>query len=389
MLLIAALVWLVNGLHARPDDRNYARNLVTASLPHTARVNIDESVVLWPTRTDIDVDGNGPISCTVPWVSNGLVFFRDLRIPPIVPMPRFTASHLCLSDSAFEFYFGKDMDPDTVRRQVRPMGIVRRDDIPSTRVGGSRARITPRSLEDEDPQPITNLAGLGFRLAPMNVDDGSDLEDGFEPEPQTLDPDIRLAKILRQFWIDLVVKSPNPRSAIEPSYLKLTREERLGADQDLFMRTDLPELFSCFYHRRAQKEDWKRAFDHLFPPKGHTLAGKNIQNYPSCRYYTEWKELVALQHNETVLAMRFELKKVFNKLKWIPEPSQDKIWTSKVPRSNRYRAFPAGLERAAPILLIKFNPEWGRAGEGWPLGELPFYLSQYRAQSSENRRSHP
>jgi len=361
MLLLAALVWLVNGLHARPDDRNFARNLITASLPHTGRANIDETVVLWPTRTDIDVDGDGPISCTVPWVSNGLVFFRDLRIPPNVPMPRFTASPWYLSDSAFKFYFGKDMDPDTIRRRLRPMGIIRRDDIPSTRVGGNRARITPPSHED-DPQPITNLAGKGFLLAPMNIDDGSDLDDGFESEPQTLDPDMRLAKILRQFWLDLVVKSPNPRSAIEPSYLKLTKEERLAGDQDIFMRTDLPELFSRFYHRRAQKEDWQRAFDLLFPPKGHNLAGKNIQNYLSCRYYMDWKELVAYQHNETVLALRFELKKVFKQLKWIPEPSQDRIWTSKVPRSNRYGAFPAGLERAAPILLIKFNPEWD---ENW------------------------
>ena len=88
MLLLATLVWLVNGLHSRPDDKNYAQNLVTAALPHSARIEVDDSVVLWPTRTNIDADGDeGPISPTVPCVQHGLVFFRDIHTPPNVPMP--------------------------------------------------------------------------------------------------------------------------------------------------------------------------------------------------------------------------------------------------------------------------------------------------------------
>ena len=182
-------------------------------------------------------------------------------------------------------------------------------------------------MVEEEPEPITNLADQGFQLAPMHFDDGSDLEDGFEAEPQVLNPDIRLAQILRQFWVDLMVKSPNPKGGMAPSYLKLTREQRLNTDQNLFMRTDLPEIFTCFYHQRAEKVDWDRAFNHLFPPKNHTLAGKNIQHYPTCHYYLDWKELVAAQHEDTVRALRFELKRVFKRLRWIPEPAQDKIWT--------------------------------------------------------------
>ena len=98
MLLLAALVWLVNGLHSRPDDRNHARNLVTAALPHLSRAVIDETVVLWPTKAnnddegprddDDDDDDDGPPSSTVPCASYGLVFFRNMRIPPAVPIPR-------------------------------------------------------------------------------------------------------------------------------------------------------------------------------------------------------------------------------------------------------------------------------------------------------------
>ncbi len=381
MLLLAALVWLVNGLHSRPDDRNHARNLVTAALPHLSRAVIDETVVLWPTKANNDDEGprddddddndDGPPSSTVPCASYGLVFFCNMRIPPAVPIPRLEVSPWRLSDEAFLFFFKKD--PETMRRQIQPIGIINPEDLPATRIGGNRKKITPRCMEDEHIEPRTNLAQQGFQLVAWTKDDGSDLEDAFDQQPEVLHPDLRLAKIINQFWKDLVVKSPNPKSPMEPSYLKLSREERMETDCDLFKRKDIPQLFTCFYYRRAAEKDWSEAFNRLFPQKNHQLAGKSIQHYKSCTYYRDWKALIALQNQETVNAMRFGLKKEIYKLNWLPEPSVDRIWTSKRPRSDKYRVFPPDHTGPAPIILIKFDPIWAEA-QGGLLGKQTFHL---------------
>ena len=106
MCFIAGLVWLVNGLHSRPDDRNYARNLVTCCLPTVGDVYTTNMTTLWPCRTSdgsmgelYPEEGEDDIrfmSHRAHHIAHGIVFFKPLQLPPDVPMPRLQSGYLSL-----------------------------------------------------------------------------------------------------------------------------------------------------------------------------------------------------------------------------------------------------------------------------------------------------
>jgi hypothetical protein len=365
--LIPALVWLVNGLHSRPDDRNHARNLVHCCLPHTDHSNTTDMTTLWPYRTsdgsfaytyeEEDENHHNFEHSLTHVIAHGIVFFKSLKLPPHVPMPRLPSGYFTLSKPAFCFYFGKDMNPARVRQLMKPIGIAI-GDLP-TRITGNRSRITPRQLEEAVPGEtdlVINLTSLGVTLESQAVDEGEDRhEAAFLEESSTLDPDARVTNILRQFYMDVAFKSPNPRGATEASYLLLTKDERGKAGRELYLRTDLQNIFQCFYYVRGTLRDFEKAFDYLFPPKNHVLAGKQVQNYKTCRYYTDWKELTSYQSTQTVDAMRYALRREFNRLQWIPEPAQDKVWVSRSGGGERYMVYPDDHTGAAPRILTNFN----------------------------------
>ena len=105
LLLVAALIWLANGLHSRPDDGSAARNLMTAVLPHVEREDADPNTLAFYARTDYE--GNEDVGDTLPYIPYGLVFFANLKIEG-VPVPRFRVNRGSpkLADFAFKFYFG-------------------------------------------------------------------------------------------------------------------------------------------------------------------------------------------------------------------------------------------------------------------------------------------
>ncbi len=82
------------------------------------------------------------------------------------------------------------------------------------------------------------------------------------------------------------------------------------------------------------------------------------------------------QTAEYEAAMQFALKKEIYKLNWLPEPSVDRIWTFKQPRSYKYQAFLLDYTGPAPIILIKFDSIWVEAGpQVHPFGKPTFSLS--------------
>ena len=231
LLLVAALVWLANGLHSRPDDGSAGRNLMTAVLPLVERDGADANTLAFYAQTDFGDGQNEDDDSRLPYIPHGLVFFKTLKLES-VPVRRFhRGNHL--ADFAFLFFFGKDYD--SIADLVFPVGIVCQRLPPRDRIG-NRTHMTaaPFQLMDEEPQPCPfGLAERGYQLPPPVLDQGSDMdldsddadEEG-EEDGGGKNIDEVLTKIWRCFLCDIIRKSPNPKGASSPSYCKISKAAR-------------------------------------------------------------------------------------------------------------------------------------------------------------------
>jgi hypothetical protein len=221
LLLVAALIWLANGLHSRPDDGSAARNLMTAVLPRVERNGADPDTLAFCARTDGEDVGE-----TLPYNPYGLVFFTKLKVVGVA-VPRFYLGHR-LEDFAFKYYFGKDYD--AVANTIFPVGIVRPPtQVPRNRVIGNRTQMTcaPFQPENEPQQTIFELAAQGYQLPPRAIDNGSEIEVDSEEEDLGIENiDAVVTNIWRSFLCDLLTKSPNPKGALLPSYCRLPSAAR-------------------------------------------------------------------------------------------------------------------------------------------------------------------
>lgn len=68
LLLVVALVWLVNGLHSRPDDGSASRNLMSAILPHVEHEGADPNTLAYYACTDFEVIQDEDDHATLPYI---------------------------------------------------------------------------------------------------------------------------------------------------------------------------------------------------------------------------------------------------------------------------------------------------------------------------------
>ncbi|KAH7917206.1 hypothetical protein BV22DRAFT_1135598, partial [Leucogyrophana mollusca] len=95
--LTAALGWLVNGLHNRPEDGCHARDLMVNCLPLTNNYN-SAGLMIEPAANRLNDDVELPI-CEF-----GAIFLRKIHWPPEASVPRFTYSR-GMNDEAFIYFF--------------------------------------------------------------------------------------------------------------------------------------------------------------------------------------------------------------------------------------------------------------------------------------------
>jgi hypothetical protein len=72
LLLTAALLWLINSLHARPDDGSAARSLMRAVLPLTDSDQADDTTLFY---TSVETDEES-VDEVLPYNPYGIVFLR-------------------------------------------------------------------------------------------------------------------------------------------------------------------------------------------------------------------------------------------------------------------------------------------------------------------------
>jgi hypothetical protein len=306
------------------------------------------------------LDGNASddeeFNASTPYYPYGAIFLRRMMAGPSddIPVPRMRRGGPFLPPSEFEYLF--KATEQEIRHKYFIVGVVPRASKNSHRPS-NRAKCTPTYVtQPGDPEPILfDLAERGYELPPPPVDNGSD--DGVDPGDRGFgsgDIDQDCTRLWRQFLVDVINKAPNPRQAGLKSYCKLTGGQRREAQEELYMNTDLSQVWNACQWRVAESTEWSRAFGHLFPPVGHETPG-NVQNYHQCQYYRYWQEILVLNPRDSVEAIRQSFKTRVLSLGWIPDAAQDKMWPTKQ-YPERFNRYPPGTTGPAPRILLRAMP---------------------------------
>jgi hypothetical protein len=293
---------------------------------------------------------------SVPFNPYGIVFLR--RIVVHVNVPRMRAGGPFISLPAFHYFFGASQRE--IEFKYYKVGIVPQEVIAERRVVTNKARHTTTYVApSEDPEPnLFSLATQGHKLPPRAVDDGSDVEME-EDDGNTGDIDHEISTMWRQFLIDMALKTPNRKGATLRSYFTVSKKDRSLVGEELYKNPKLSDMWSACQYKVANKADWTRAFDHLFPPIDH-LTPKNVQNYTQCTYYMKWAEIRGTADKSTVIAIRRQLEKKFSKLVWVPHAGQDKMWPTSQTAPG-FTRLPPDTTGPAPRILIRTEPQWESA----------------------------
>lgn len=297
LALTAACVWLVNSLHARPEDGPAARRLMDAVLPITDADGVRPDILAYNTsvrpewQEEEEEEEDGSDRKRVPYNPYGCVFLRRLMVGDV---PRLRFGGRLLPAPAFKFFFG--VTREEVLIKYMKTGIVDKKAAAISRPATNKRRIpTYINLSDAPEPDLFDLSAQGHSLPPPVQDDGSDVDD----RPPTPDPPTVngfLSTLFRQFLIDLTMKSPNPRGNTNPSYMKLTKVERRKPREDIYQSLVLLNTFTAVAYRNASVTDWDRAFKWLFPKPGYQTTD-GVQNYPGCPYFITWMDFIANPQN--------------------------------------------------------------------------------------------
>lgn len=216
--LTAACVWLLNGLHARPDDGSAAQSLMRHILPLTDASDPDIHTALFLSRKN---SGKGS-SHSMPYIPYGSIFLRRVALELDVPQMRFNPHNGSLPSAAFKFIF--NASEEEIWCKYDPVGIIHRVVMNMT-----KQIPTFNPINDEESHKLLDLSAQGHALLSPAIDDSSDSEQGKDVVLVHRNIDARLRKIWRQFALP-----PPPVS--DSSDLEQEHDEELLYQENLYMQ---------------------------------------------------------------------------------------------------------------------------------------------------------
>ncbi|KAJ3567638.1 hypothetical protein NP233_g6238 [Leucocoprinus birnbaumii] len=366
LLLTAACIWLVNSLHARPEDGPASRQLMRAILPLTEverdRPSIIETAAYNPNRRaewvyeDEESGADEPVPL-LPYHPYGYYFLRRIRLEE-KGIPRLLAGGNGLSSPSYKYFFDGNVLSEIIRKFSRS-GVVEKGDVAVERSTTNKRPTAKYSSRTGRPEPaLFTLSSRQITLNPMSHDDGSDLEDRTTPTPaeNVDDIDAFVSHLWRQMVSDIKSKSPNPRGQTLPSYLRLDNVERQSADEQPFKNLRLGDLFHAVWYKNAMKDEWERSFNWILPPLGYKMSS-SCQNYRDCEYHKLWLRVLEANSNnrEAVSAIRKEFWGRIRQWEWIPDAQADRLWKTSTTGSRKkgYSRFPeVESDSAAPHIYL-------------------------------------
>lgn len=341
LLLTAAMVWLTNGLHSRPDDGSAARDLMYCVMPLTDDLN--EGIIHIQAVNDGDEH-------PVPTCSFGAYFVRDIVLPPIADVPRMVYGQV-LNNASFKFLFGRDFF-ELHRINVTP-AYLPRDRGGRRRVGTQKGM--SKCIRVDSPEPLEAFNDLEMEFPQPQQDIGEDLPIARRMDPLLEDMEDSVPKALTKHWLqfcsDLLQKCGNMRNrGLETSHCRMSMEGRIsGVTPDTFKDDNLALVFNQVQWKKASRGDWIAAFDIFFPPVG---AAPRIQpqNFPTMLYWVKWADMKMHLPRSQVNRIRNKYWELFNELQWVPRPHYDRLWKYTV--HEDFQALPNGWKLQAPQVLM-------------------------------------
>lgn len=308
LVLVGALVFFINSLHSRPDDGQYARQLYRAIFPLTVDGRSPDRLVR--SRNQDEEAG-------IPYAIGGVMYLRDIVLKPWGTTYRFSEMAV-LQDDVFQHAVG--CLPEDINRWLFQAGIHRLSRLVGyvpQRKGYTRRR---QGKEDEDlERQFPQLEGVVDKVV-AETDEGL-----FGPSEDVRIGDV-LEKILQQYASDIMQKVGNPRKqAPVVSYCLLVQYDRQQLGIDDINTLNLGPLFAQVQWRRATRQEWREAFNRMFPPVDH-VDSYSTSHFRGCRYYHTFRDLLLKLDPQRGLFVRNLLKRKIAELAWIPAPKSDRLW---------------------------------------------------------------
>lgn len=346
--LSGIIAYSMTTLNSRFGDGSFEKDILRVSLPHKQ-----------PDYNDPDFDGS---YATVPFNPCGMFVIWKLCMPPVTDCPRLATGKV-LSIASISAMFGGSTYEALVD-MVDPVGISPAMPACKGRVPNKASRTTQVYFEEGDlDAPLFRLEAEGYTRPTNGYDDGEDQDaDDNEGEDKEDNLDKYCTRILLMFAHDVIARSPNPRSAGEPSYvsLSLARREDIK-DNSLLSDMALSNIFKFVSVKESSKAEWTRHFDRLFPKKGATPISDKSQGYRQSSYWRMHVRLVTQLSREAASSYRTQLKAHFDEFKWIPDTASDRMWQSK--SKSKGTVFPKN--HVGPAALVVLGPKVALASVQW------------------------
>ena len=346
LLLTAGLVWFINSLHSRPDEGSSSNQLKAAIFPCTD--NMDDPSIIVRISNRHRQDEN--MLLELPYCPGRVFFLRRIYWPPTISTPRLGIGRE-ISRKSWQYFFKQDYA--TIKEKLYHVGFI--TPVPNPNRPPVRKGRTQLVTDPPPDRPIFP------ELEDLEIIEAVDIGDDIPPELQ-LDPDESTpAEIMMEMWLqsfsDFLQKVGNPRIPRDaPSWCRLDMKAREHAKPDHFKTYNLGTIFTSVMWRRADRDEWKKAFSIIWPDKQDI---RPTGPWAQLRYMRQWKEFIAGLHPYTVTRIRKAIMKKFNELYWVPAATIDKIWHYK--NDQRYSLLPpnAWLQRGPHILInykMRHNP---------------------------------
>lgn len=372
----AALIWMLNALNYRPQKYPEHDALRDTCCKHKPCPD-----------GELNEDDDSPATIPVGY-EGGLYFLSDIIFDhaPRLPVGRKLDGHYLLS--LYERARLRDIQSFFVVNNQIIMDPAVADQRPSSGIRVPNKRRGPTNHVVELGEALPGDQVVNFRLLEQGVILNRriymvpDREEDFTQEEELASlndtVDIIITKIWRQFPSDVFASSPNTKGG--GAHVLRDAASVSSIKDDVFYHMDLSSLFEQVQCMTWDKAGWEdHVFKWYFPEHGRPPRRKGqLQNFHTCRYYIDWFDVMARVSERHGLLIRRAVFKEFAKFAWVPQPSWDRMWNTKIKRTKNVLALPAGSERKAcpqiainhpvgstsMVILGKRSEGRGRIGEG-------------------------
>jgi hypothetical protein len=321
VLLVAACVWMINGLHSCPADNSCSRELIKCILPLTIDLHNNRNLFIPNQSLDqIQKDYN----TGVPHTRGSLIFLREMVWPPVASGVCFRVQRK-LPGNTFQTLFEKSYS--AVRHSLIPIGFHMRNDVPRT-CFATRKTLTCMHDWDINFDPADashpNLDTIEV-LQDKMVYGPDDKEDAPAYSPPEESVGVTVDRLLTQFAADIIIKIGNPKGVYDSSYcpLPMYLRERLTLQE--LASTNIEHLFTKVQFKKASQEEWRKACGCIFPHSSHVTPA-SAQHWRVMKYYTEWKAFIPLLSTEDEVEVLEAVYEELHKLLWLPAATNDRLW---------------------------------------------------------------